>query len=53
MDEEVKYFLEKWAKTYFKFLTLLCIVGVFITCIAVPPGEAALYLMTVNELSKI
>ena len=53
MDEEVKYFLEKWAQTYFKFVTLLSIVGVFITCLVVPPGEAALYLMTMNEIKKI
>lgn len=53
MDEEVKYFLEKWLRRYVKFVTLLSYIGVFIACLIVPPGDAALYLMTMNEVSKI
>ena len=53
MDYEVEYFFDSWARKYFKFITCLGMVGVFVASFFVEPGEAALYLMTMNEFSKI
>ena len=44
---------EKWARIFFRYAVLLSSVGVVITTFFVNPGDAALYLMTVNELAKI
>ncbi len=51
--EMFEFAFEKWARTYFRFIVALSSFGVMIASIFVNPGDAALYLMTMNELSKI
>ena len=53
MDYDVKYALTNWARKYFSFIVLLGITGVLISCPLIQPGDAALYLMTMNEISKV
>ena len=48
-----KEFLTAWLKTYFSFVRNLSAIGVVISSFFVNPGDASLYLMTINELYQI
>ena len=53
MDYEIEYFFDSWARVFFDFAKRLATIGVLIASFFVQPGDAALYLMTMNEISKI
>jgi len=53
MKDFLSYCFHQWQRTYFNYIRNLCAVSVFASSFFVEPGEAALYIMTINELYKI